>query len=187
MVHSEKLEYCKIQFPELKTQHLTLRAFQSTDFQDHFETISNENVTKFLDWGPYKYEEDAKDIIQILKKRLTDGKGINWALYHNQDKKVIGRVGCFWNTAHSYCEMNVETNEDYWKQGLTSGALSVICDFLFDELGFHRLQAHTKPENMATQKLFEKVGFQKEGILRDGLFWKNQFHDLVILAKINQN
>ena len=61
----EKIEYCKVQFPELETERLTLRQFLLTDFKDHFEIISNPNVTKYLDWGPYHYQEDSKNILNI--------------------------------------------------------------------------------------------------------------------------
>lgn len=185
MAISNRIEYCKVNFPQIETERLILRQFYPEDYADHFEIISNETVTKYLDWGPYGHENDAKNIVNILINRLNSNRGINWALYHKQDHKVIGRIGAFWNLPHSNAEMNVEISEKYWQQGLASEAMEKICQFLLDDLGFNRLEARTKTENIATQKLFEKTGFQQEGVLRKSLFWKNEFHDIVMLSRLS--
>lgn len=182
MVNRERIDSFNIKFPILETERVLLREYQVGDGNDYFEIISNPNVTQYLDWGPYESLDECQKIIDALISRLKDNKGINWALWHKGDHKLIGRIGVFWNLSHSSGEMNIEMGEAYWKKGLGSETLEEVCRFLMKDLGFNRLEAKTKVENVATQKLFTKVGFKKEGIMRKSHFWKNSFHDLVLLS-----
>jgi len=44
-----------------------------------------------------------------------------------------------------------------------------MLDFCFDELGLHRVQAFIDPDNAASRRRVEKLGFSCEGLLRDNL------------------
>jgi [ribosomal protein S5]-alanine N-acetyltransferase len=55
------------------------------------------------------------------------------------------------------------------RQGIATEALSAMLDFCFGELGLHRLQAFIHPDNTASRRLVEKLGFRCEGLLRDNL------------------
>ena len=62
-------------------------------------------------------------------------------------------------------------------------AMSAILDYGFNELGLNRIDAVMIPENIASKKLLEKVGFQKEGLLADYEQWGSKgFVDLSMYA-----
>lgn len=54
-------------------------------------------------------------------------------------------------------------------RGLCTAALRRLCRFAFDDLGLERLELMTDPENVASQRVAEKVGFRREGVLRSHL------------------
>ena len=51
-------------------------------------------------------------------------------------------------------------------RGLASLAVALVCDHAFGPVGLHRLQADIRPENLASQRLVERLGFRREGLLR---------------------
>ena len=55
------------------------------------------------------------------------------------------------------------------RQGLAAEAVSTMLDFCFGDLGLHRAQAFIHPDNSASIALVEKLGFRREGLLRDNL------------------
>jgi RimJ/RimL family protein N-acetyltransferase len=50
-----------------------------------------------------------------------------------------------------------------------SRALLLLCRYGFEQLGLERLELYTDPDNLASQRLADKVGFQREGVLRSHL------------------
>jgi len=54
-------------------------------------------------------------------------------------------------------------------RGVMTRALRRLCRYALDELGFDRLELVTDPDNGASQRVAEKVGFQREGVLRSHL------------------
>jgi ribosomal-protein-alanine N-acetyltransferase len=63
------------------------------------------------------------------------------------------------------------------RKGIAIEAVSAMLDFCFAELGIHRVQAFIHPDNAASRRLVEKLGFRYEGLLRDNLrvsgAWRN--------------
>jgi [ribosomal protein S5]-alanine N-acetyltransferase len=63
------------------------------------------------------------------------------------------------------------------RKGIATEAVSAMLDFCFGELGIHRVQAFIHPDNAASRRLVEKLGFRYEGLLRDNVrvsdAWRN--------------
>jgi ribosomal-protein-alanine N-acetyltransferase len=51
-------------------------------------------------------------------------------------------------------------------RGMASLAVALVCDHAFGPMGLHRLQADIRPENLRSQRLVERLGFTREGLLR---------------------
>ena len=52
---------------------------------------------------------------------------------------------------------------------MTTSALRLLCQYAFEELEMERLELMTDPDNHASQRVAEKVGFRREGVLRSHL------------------
>ena len=57
-------------------------------------------------------------------------------------------------------------DRDVAGRGMASLAVALVCDHAFREVGLHRLQADIRPENGPSQRLVERLGFRREGLLR---------------------
>jgi len=83
-------------------------------------------------------------------------------------RRVVGSIGMKVNESRS-------GHVGYWcapearGRGVTTRALRLLCKYSLEELKLERLELITDPDNRASQRVAEKVGFQREGVLRSHL------------------
>jgi [ribosomal protein S5]-alanine N-acetyltransferase len=68
------------------------------------------------------------------------------------------------------------------RQGVGAEAVSAMLEYCFGELGLHRVQAFIHPDNIPSCALVEKLGFRREGLLRDNLRVGDDWRDDVLYA-----
>ena len=73
------------------------------------------------------------------------------------------------------------------RQGLATEAVSAMLNFCFDRMSIHRVQAFIHPENVASLRLVEKLGFRREGLLRDNLRVGDVWRDEVVYALLESD
>lgn len=66
--------------------------------------------------------------------------------------------------------------------GLGTAAQRLLADYLLTHTTVHRLEAFTDAENFAEQKALERIGFQREGVMREVIFQNGSWRDAVIYA-----
>ncbi|MEO0493909.1 MAG: GNAT family protein [Actinomycetota bacterium] len=67
-------------------------------------------------------------------------------------------------------------------QGLGTAATSRVIDFVFDDLGLHRLELEVFAFNERARHVYEALGFVEEGVRRDALWQDGEFHDAIIMS-----
>jgi ribosomal-protein-alanine N-acetyltransferase len=80
-----------------------------------------------------------------------------------------------------------ELARPFWRQGIMSEALTAILALGFGEMGLNRIDAVVLPDNLASIRLLEKLGFCNEGLLREYENWGNKgFVDLCMLSLLKK-
>ncbi|WP_408009902.1 GNAT family N-acetyltransferase [Pseudalkalibacillus sp. A8] len=155
------------EFPALETKRLILRKVTKEDASDMFAYLSDEEVVKHMGLPPSKTEEDVLDEINWYESIYKNGSGIRWGITVKDFNKVIGSCG-FLNTVpkHHRAEVGFELCKDYWGQGIASEALKAVVRYGFDQLELERIEALIELTNLPSQKLVERQGFLREGLLR---------------------
>jgi ribosomal-protein-alanine N-acetyltransferase len=72
-------------------------------------------------------------------------------------------------------------------RGMASLAVALVCDHAFSAVGLHRLQADIRPENLRSQRLVERLGFHREGLLRRYLDIDGDWRDHVSYALLAED
>ena len=67
-------------------------------------------------------------------------------------------------------------------QGLGTEAIILLMDYAFGFLGMHRISIGVVGFNEQALRFYEKVGFKREGIQRDGYYFAHEFHDFVMMS-----
>lgn len=185
--HPLKGEYYRMNlsntFPVLETERFILREVVQTDAASLLTYLSDQEVMKYFGMEPFQSEEDAIEEVQWYKEIFENKTGIRWGITLKEKDTVIGSCGFLnMSTKHSRAEIGAELSKDYWRKGIMSEALSAIIPYGFNHLNLMRIQALIEPPNIPSIKLFESIGFLREGLLRKYEYSCGKFDDLFMYS-----
>jgi RimJ/RimL family protein N-acetyltransferase len=105
------------------------------------------------------------------------------AAVRRSDELVIGRAGfAVHRPDHREAEIWWVFRHDVWGQGYATEAAAALVAFGFGEIGLHRFYADCDPRNVGSIRVAEKLGMQREGVLRENWFIKGEWCDSLILG-----
>lgn len=168
----------------IETDRLTLRKVSMDDINDIYNIYSSVEVCKFYDVEPFTEIEQAEKHIQRWLNFFAEQKKIRFTLDYNH--KIIGTCGLYLiNAFHKRACLGYELLPEYWGQGFASESIPAMLQNAVNYYGLQRIQAEVLPENIASHKLLNNIGFTKEGLLKSYENWgKKGFVDLWIYSKI---
>lgn len=174
-------------FPLLETKRLKLVEITHNHADSLFEFLSLEEVTRYYGTDRFRSLGEAIKLIDMFQKNFFEKRGIRWGMVLKQNYKFIGTVGLNGlQLKNKRAEIGYELHPDYWRKGYTSEAILEVLHYSFTELELNRIGAVVYPENVPSIDLLEKIGFTKEGLLRDYMFQNNEFHDTYVLSLLKE-
>lgn len=175
-------------FPVLETKNLTLRKILLTDQKEVYSIRSSKEAMKYFGKHPYKSPAEALGFVYSEVNAFQNHEGIRWAICLKNSDKLIGSAG-FWriDRRHLRGEIGYELLPEFWKKGIMYEALSAIINFGFEKMHFHSIEANTDPLNTASMKLLERLGFVKEGLLKESFYFDGKFYDNVLYSLVKKD
>ncbi|MFN2157525.1 MAG: GNAT family N-acetyltransferase, partial [Anaerolineae bacterium] len=73
----------------------------------------------------------------------------------------------------------------YWGKGYGSDAIRTLLRFAFDEMNLHRVQLTVYEDNARAIRAYEKCGFRHEGRLRDAVYRKGRYYDMLLMSVLS--
>lgn len=174
----------------IETERLILRKFEITDAQNMFDNWANDcEVCKFLSWEPHGNIDVTKNLLASWIESYQNNDIYNWVMVLKQTNEAIGSLSVINISAkHNNCELGYCMSKSFWNQGLMTEAVKSVINFLFKEVGIHRIQARHDTLNPGSGRVMEKSGMAFEGTARHGILRKNcSYADHNIWAIINEN
>jgi ribosomal-protein-alanine N-acetyltransferase len=174
-------------FPVLETDRLILREINLKDVNEIYAVRSDKEAMKYFGHNVYTSVAEAEDMIRVVIDGFKNKEGIRWGITLKDSDKLIGSAG-IWRLLkqHHRGEIGYDLLPKYWKQGIMFEALSEIIKFGFDKMNLHSIEANLDPDNIASVKLLEKSGFEKEGHLKDSFYLNGVFTDTGIYSLIKK-
>jgi len=178
-------EFTFIAFPELHTERCRLRKVIDKDRFDILELYSKENVVKYMPFTPFVSVEAAIDEMKWYQKIFEEQSGLRWMIEDIESGKVIGTCGFLnYEKEHNRIEIGYDLTPDYWGKGIMTEVVKYIMHFGFLTMKVNKIEAKVEPENEASLGLLHKLGFHKEGVLRQHEFEKGKYVDLAIFSML---
>lgn len=109
---------------------------------------------------------DMRGSIRRLLQQYRDGQGVPFVMEH--DGQVAGQLNV-WGIARgslSSATIGYWVSERFAGKGITPTAVALATDVCFTELGLHRMEICIRPENAASLRVVQKLGFRYEGLRR---------------------
>lgn len=163
----EELTHHKGSLP-IKTERLLLRTFEKTDYSAIFKWASNPKVNRYVSYPVHKNIRDSKSIAALWEKAAQKKDNYNWAIVY--EGNVIGNITVVAHDGLWEAGMGWQIDVPYWNKGIMTEAANAVFDFLFCEVGFHRIFAAHDTRNPGSGKVMEKLGMKKEGVTRQSYF-----------------
>ena len=163
---------------------IKLRPYRTSDVDDFLMYAGNDKVTRFTRWNTFTSKEEALSYIN------------NFCIPHPYCRSIciedrsIGFVIIIPREGDDKCraEVGYALAAKYWGQGITTRAVKMAISDGFREFpDLVRMQASVEIENKASQRVLEKLGFQKEGVLRKYTFNKGKVRDMVMYSLLSSD
>lgn len=159
--------------PEIRTNRLVLRPFCIDDAPAMFANwASDPEVTRFLMWPAHSTIDVSRYVLNDWIPHYAEPDYYHWAI--TIDGMPIGSIAVVDHDdrvgkAHiGYC-----IGRAWWRQGVMTEALQAVMEYLFDVVGYNRLESRHDPRNPNSGAVMRKCGMKYEGTYRQS-DWNNQ-------------
>jgi RimJ/RimL family protein N-acetyltransferase len=176
----------------IQTQRLRLRALQEKDAETLYTYRNQPNVMLFQGWTPKDIKEVSDYAIE-MQSRNPAAPGYWYQVVIEQYNQLTGEVGpvigdvafCIEKEMEKQAELGIALDTQYQGAGYAQEAVKGLINFLFETFDLHRIHLSIDPDNKASRKLTERVGFRFEAHLKSAVYFKGQWCDDIIMAMLN--
>ena len=156
------------EFPQLETDGLILREMTLDDVEFYFRHFNNDKIVEGCCFPRPKSLEAAKEELErYCIKTFKEDRGIRWGIIRKGSNDLIGTCGYYdWNKTMHRAEIGYDLEPTYWGQGIMMEALCAVLKYGFEKMDLNRIQAIIDSKNIRSMKLVHRLGFKKEGVLR---------------------
>jgi ribosomal-protein-alanine N-acetyltransferase len=168
-------------FPHLNTERLALREIVEADARALYAIHGNAAHMQWFGVNPLPDLLAAEKLIEVFASwRLQANPGTRWALELKGSPGLIGTCGLFsWNRGWKKCSIGYELSPAHVGQGFMTEALRAAIAWGFVHMQLNRVEAQVHPQNAASVALLERLGFVREGLLRQLAYWGGSHHDML--------
>jgi len=154
--------------PVLEREDLRLRPLRQDDIDDLFALQSDTRVMRYWSFPAWTRREQAAERIEKLARDRENAEFYTWAVTLDGADRLVGTVSLFAiSREHRRAEIGYALASSLWGRGIATRMLRVAIDFAFGTLDLWKLEADIDPRNEASCRLVERVGFVREGLLRE--------------------
>lgn len=154
--------------PTLTTARLRLRPVDETDAGDLVALHTDRVVLRYWDDPPWAGPEVAADFVRRSHAVAADGTGARVVVERVDDGAFLGWCGVNgWNAQHGTARVAYIYRQEAWGHGFATEAAEALLGWAFEALPLRRVQTEVDPRNGASARVLEKLGFVREGLLRE--------------------
>ncbi|MER7417616.1 GNAT family N-acetyltransferase [Micromonospora peucetia] len=173
--------------PTLHTARLQLRPFTSADADALFALHSNAYVLRYWDAPPWTERARAERFIATCRQMAEDGSGARLAMDRSSDGAFLGWCGLTrYNPDYRSASLGYCLTEAAWGHGYATEAAGDLLRWGFESLDLNRVQAEADTRNAASARVLEKLGFVREGTLREDCVVNGEVSDSWVYGLIKR-
>jgi RimJ/RimL family protein N-acetyltransferase len=146
--------------PILTTERLVLRPFAEDDAADLHRILNQEDILKYFPGPGSPSLEKAQTFVARQIKQWDEIGYAWWAVELKETGKLLGWNGLQYLPETDETEIGFLLDKSYWGQGLTTEAGRAGIGFGFETVGLAEIVALAHPENVASQRVIEKLGLR---------------------------
>lgn len=154
--------------PVLDAGTVRLRPHREDDLQDFFALYADPQVMRYWSFPAWTDIDQARERFEGALAANDPTRLLCWAVADADSDRLVGGVTLFAiNREQGRAEIGYALHSSQWGRGHARNALRQVLDHAFGALALRRVEADIDPRNQASCRLVERLGFQREGLLRE--------------------
>ncbi|HEU0304598.1 MAG TPA: GNAT family N-acetyltransferase [Gaiellaceae bacterium] len=174
--------------PPLSDGVVLLRPWSDADTPAVAAACRDPEIARWIDDIPAPYTRaDARAYVAACRRGWKEGSLWAFAVTDAATGDVVGSCGIAWqDPTHGVAEIGYWVRADDRGRGVATRAVRLASAWAFETGGVERLQLRADVLNTASQKVAEKAGFQREGVLRSVRYSRRQQRrvDFVMFSRL---
>jgi len=172
----------ELRVPSLVDEVVLLRPWRESDVPAQLQAFNDPWFRRFSDWAP-QTDAEARAYLAAHEQARRRGEQVEFALAEPHDQDVVLGGG----SLNSIDVAQGRAAIGYWLapargRGVATHAVRLISRWAFDDLHIARLEVTRGPDNRASQRVAERCGFVREGVLRSHIPFKGRRRDTVVFS-----
>jgi ribosomal-protein-serine acetyltransferase len=173
---------------ELIVGPLLIRTYCEEDVSALF-VAARESMVEVGRWLPWCHENySIEETRQFISSRASSSQGDEWysfGIFEQVGGRFLGGVGInFINHVHQMANLGYWVRTSAAGRGVATMATRAVAKFAFAQIGLQRIEIVAAVDNIPSQRVAEKAGAVREGVLRNRLLIRGTSVDAVLFSLI---
>lgn len=165
----------------LEGKNVRLTSVDEQDIPIIEEWFNKVEFLRYYDMLP-AIPKNLKQVADMIKDYNASQERYIFAIRTKDNNRIIGVAGfdeIIWSNGVSTVFIGIGDNK-FTGKGIGKEVMSLLLDFGFNELNFYRIQLNVIAYNDRAIKLYEGLGFVREGVFRDFIFRDGERHNMYL-------
>ena len=160
------------------TRGLHIQPMEKKDLEFIHKLRTNPDMMDYWFEEPYMTKEHLED---IYDERLKSHDHRLFILHHYNER--VGFLGILrMDPRHQHAEFAIMIAPEHQGKGYATNSTRLLINYAFMQLPLHKLYLYVDKENEKAAHIYEKIGFQKEGELREHYFVQGKYHNVIVMS-----
>ncbi len=185
--------WCKIvrEMNELTDGRVLIRPYRAADIDAMYEAV-RESVAEVSPWLPWCHAdytiEESTAFVMAREEAWKNDEAYGFGVFDAATGSYLGGVGLnFINRIHQCANLGYWVRSSQTGRGVASASTRLAARFALEQLGLQRIEILAAVSNHASQRVAEKAGATREGVLRKRLLVNGQPQDAVLYSLIAED
>lgn len=175
------------ELPTLGTARLVLRALAPSDVPALFAIFGDPAVCRYWSRPPLPDLHAATHLQAEIARHFVARTLFQWGIAERATGAIVGTCTlAALSPEHRRAELGFALGQSVWGRGYIAEALPALIGFAFEILDLHRLEADVDPRNERSIRALERVGFAREGYLRERYLLPDEVQDAIVYGLLRR-
>lgn len=157
------------------------------DASDVYRLYADKDAVRYGYAPKMESLDDARHVIDQTISLAKERTIFHFGVADRQDDRILGHATLFhWERAHRRAELGYSIHRTSWGRGLGTEAAAALLTFSFERLDIRRMEADVDPRNGASLRVLEKLGFVREGFMRERWELAGELQDGIFLGLLRR-
>lgn len=170
-------------FLELNGNIVYLKKLDKEYIEEYWDNFKNTSIETMIFTGSAQ-AFNKTEIENYIDRVAADSDRVDFLIFSKQDNKLVGEVvinEVDRNNRFGNIRILINRKEDFSK-GYGTEAMILALNYGFGMFNLHRIELEAYPFNNRAIHVYEKIGFKREGLRRDGAYYNHKYYDMITMS-----